>query len=79
MQFKQRALIILAGLLSLTCKSKPDHAFITMDLDEPLLTYHSSSKVACDDAQGNKGVCKPPNFCCAADGFQCVFREECKS
>ncbi|KAI3530780.1 hypothetical protein CABS01_08978 [Colletotrichum abscissum] len=53
MQFKQSALVILAGLLSLT--------------------------FACDDAQGNKGVCKPPNFCCAADGFQCVFREECKS
>ncbi|KAK1850650.1 hypothetical protein CCHR01_06722 [Colletotrichum chrysophilum] len=38
-----------------------------------------SVSMACKDAQGKEGQCKPPNFCCAADGFQCVFREECSS
>ncbi|KAK2770248.1 hypothetical protein CKAH01_14826 [Colletotrichum kahawae] len=35
--------------------------------------------MACKDAQGNDGHCESPSFCCAADGFQCVFREECKT
>ncbi|KAF6834456.1 hypothetical protein CPLU01_04921 [Colletotrichum plurivorum] len=38
-----------------------------------------SLAMACKDAQGNEGSCRPPNFCCASDGFQCVFREECSN
>ncbi|KAL0931203.1 uncharacterized protein CTRU02_213938 [Colletotrichum truncatum] len=44
-----------------------------------IIASYLSFSMACKDAQGNDGQCKPPNFCCAADGFQCVFREECSS
>ncbi|KAK1565893.1 uncharacterized protein LY79DRAFT_675095 [Colletotrichum navitas] len=38
-----------------------------------------SLTVACKDAQGNDGVCKPPNFCCKEDSTQCVFDDSCSS